>query len=227
MNRNQIFDIINFLASLTIFVLPLCFAYIGLPLWVQVSPAVLLVIPLGIVLHKKRVEREGIKTQKNITLADKIRILSVKLARIADIPNIGSSLTYNKNFLTDEIACLGWRRYFDRYGRKLSLEFGGFGGDLHYFLEEGYKFEKKEDFYRRLIDFREIVSSFCHLHDDLAEMIKLGGKIPKEQIGHIREYEANYEDFLKALRDSCDEDEEIRRVFGGRYPLVKPQKKLM
>jgi hypothetical protein len=225
MNRNQIFDIMNFLASLTIFVLSLCFAYIGLPLWVQVSPVVLLVIPLGIALHKKRVERERIKTQKNIILADKIRILSVKLARIADVPDIGSGLTYNKQFLTDEIAWLGWRRYFDRYGRKLSSEFGSVVGDLYYFLEEGYKFEKKEDFYRRLISFREIVSSFCHLHDDLADMIRLGGKIPKERIGHIREYEANYEDFLKALRDSCDGDEEIERVFGGRYPLVKNQKK--
>jgi len=225
MNRNQVFDIMNFLASLAIFVLPLYFAYVGFPLWVQVSPAILLVIPLGIVLRKKQVERERIEIQKNISLANKIEILSIKLGRIEDIPKIGSSLTYNKQFLADEIACLGWRRYFDSYGRKLSLEFGGLTGDLYYFIGEGYKFERKEDFYHRLIDFRNIISEFCHLHDDLAVMIKLGGKIPEEQVGHIQELEANYHDFLKALRDLCDEDEEIRKVFGGRYPLVNPQKK--
>jgi len=224
MKRDQILDILNFLVSLAIFVLPAYSVYIGLPLFFQVFPAVLLVIPLIIVLYRRRLESQTIQIRENITIADKIRVLMVKLERIVNIPNIGSSLTYNKQFLSDEVACLGWRRYFDRYGRRMSLEFAGFGNNLNYFLEEGYKYEKKEDFPRRLIDFREIVSSFCHLYEDLNKMVDLGGEVPDEEARHLSEIAMNYDNFLKALQDSSDEVEEIGNVFLGKYPLISTMK---
>jgi len=98
MKRDQILDILNFLVSLAIFVLPAYSVYIGLPLFFQVFPAVLLVIPLIIVLYRRRLESQTIQIRENITIADKIRVLMVKLERIVNIPNIGSSLTYNKQF---------------------------------------------------------------------------------------------------------------------------------
>ena len=58
MKRDQILDILNFLVSLAIFVLPTYSVYIGLPLFFQVYPAVLLVIPLIIVLYRRRIVEE-------------------------------------------------------------------------------------------------------------------------------------------------------------------------
>jgi len=106
----------------------------------------------------------------------------------------------------------------------MSLEFAGFGNNLNYFLEEGYKYEKKEDFPRRLIDFREIVSSFCHLYEDLNKMVDLGGEVPDEEARHLSEIAMNYDNFLKALQDSSDEVEEIGNVFLGKYPLISTKK---
>jgi len=58
MKKDQILDILNFLVSLAIFVLPAYSVHIGLPLFFQVYPAVLLVIPLIIVLYRRRIVEE-------------------------------------------------------------------------------------------------------------------------------------------------------------------------
>lgn len=226
MKKEIVFDLTNFLVTLLVFILPVYFAYLGFPLEIQILPSTLLVVPIVITLYKRRLEVEKIERQRIVNKARKLQPLLVKLERFQDIHRIASSLTYNKQFADDENAFLGWRRYFDRYGNHVNDEFSHYDYDFGWFISQTSR-HTEEELQLKLLGFYFLVRSFRHLYDDLVMMIELAGKIPKDQIKNIQELEENYEDFLNALRDLCDEDEEIGKMFKGKYPLVKPHKKLL
>jgi len=226
MKREMALDILNFLVALTVFVLPVYFAYLEYPFWIQILPSVLLVVPIVVALYKKRLETEIIEKQKIIEKTQKLRPLLVKLERLRPISSIGISLThYGNRFIEKEIAFLGWRKHFNRQGKYLDSEFGWF--DYHLYGSAKVSSNREEfGFSDKLTEFYWLVSGFLHLYDDLVAMIKLAGQIPTEEMKNIQELEANYEDFVEALKDLCDKDEEIGKVFRGRYPLKKSHEKL-
>ena len=75
----------------------------------------------------------------------------------------------------------------------------------------------------QLSSFYSLVSGFRHLYDDLREMVEFGQYIPKEEENNVQEIEENLMDFFGALRDLCDEDEDIGQEFKGKYPLMQPE----
>ena len=224
MERKLKLHVINFLNALAIFVLSVYFAFFKHPIWIQISPAVLVAVPLVIAWYERRMEKERIERQKIVDKAQKLRPLLVKLERLRVISIIGSSLTYHPEWFVDnEVASLGWRRYFDKHGKTINEKFDDLRLGMKQFINKTDKQEEQE-FSRILDSFRLLVSGFCHLYDDLREMIQLVGKNPpKEVLKDVQELQTNYMDFLQALRNLCDEEkeEEIGKIFSGRYPLTK------
>lgn len=220
------FDIINLLVTLTVFTLPVYFAHLGLPLLIQISPAFLFVVPVVITLYKRRLETKRIESQKIIGKAIKLRPLLVKLERVRNISNIASSLTYQGiMFIEKELTYLGWRRYFDKYGKVVNGKFDDFQFELKRFIDT--EKQEYEEFSRILNSFYWLVSGFRHLYDDLAKMVELAGKRPPiNELKHIQELEENYNDFFEALKQLCDEVEELGEVFRGKYPLVTSLEKI-
>jgi hypothetical protein len=219
MKKELVFDIINFLVALLIFVFPVYFAYLGLPLETQILPSVLLVIPIVITLYKRRLETER---QRTVSRAKKLGTLLVKLDRIRNVFDIGISLTKNKEFMDNELASLGWRTYFHIYGREVDSDFGY----CDYCVSYHIKGQGLDEFDSTVHDFYFSVQGFRQLYNDLATMIQVSKKIPKNQFQNIQELEGNFEDFLEALNDWCDEDEEIAKLLEGAYPIRKRLKKI-
>ena len=121
---------------------------------------------------------------------------------------------------------MGWRKYFERYGDYVKKEFDYYDFDFGWFISQTFR-HNKEELHRLFLGFYSIVEGFLYLYDDLAEMILLAGKNPpKEETKQIRELEESYEDFLNALRELRDEDEEIRKLFKEDSSLLKPRAKL-
>lgn len=226
MKRDLVFDIINFFVALLIFVLPVYFVYLELPLEIQILPSVLLVVPIVITLYKRRLETERTERQKTISRVKKLNTLLVKLDRIRNVFDIASSLTYNKEIMDDELTSLGWRRYFDRYGREVDSDFASCDYWVGYLIYGPASKQDFNEFHSTIHDFYFVVMGFRQLYDDLANMIQLSEKIPKDQLQNIQELEENFEDFLKALNDWCDEDKEIEKLLEGRYQIRKRLKKI-
>lgn len=225
MERELILDLGVVFNTFLLFSLQLYFDATNQPMTVRVVLAVFLLVPLVITVYKYYLEKERSKREKVLNNALKLRPLLIKLERVRNVWNIGSSLTYHgAQFIDKEIASLGWRRYFDSYGKATSEKFDSFQSDLERFINHTEK-QESEEFSKILNSFYWLVSGFRHLHDTLAEMVKLAGKIPTEELRDIQELDENYDNFSNALKLSCDEIEEVGKVFKGRSPL-KPLEKI-
>jgi len=213
------------LNTFLLFFLQLYFDATNQPMTVRIILAVFLLVPLVITVYKYHSEKERNKREKVLNSTLKLRPLLIKLERVRNVWNIGSSLTYHSaQFIDKEIAYLGWRRYFDNYGKAVNEKFDSLQYDLERLINRTEK-QKSEEFSKILNSFYWVVSGFRHLRDTLEEMIKLAGKIPTEESKYIQELDKNYDDFSSALKQLCDEVEEVGKVFRGKYPL-KPLKKI-
>jgi len=220
MERELILDIGIVLNTFLLFFLQLYFDATNQPMTVRITLAVLLLVPLIITIYKYHLEKERSKREKVLSNALELRALLIKLERVRNVWNIGSSLTYRgAQFIDTEIAYLGWRNYFDSYGKTINEKFDSFQFDLERFINQTEK-QKSEEFSKILNSFYWLVSGFHHLHDALGEMIRLAGKIPTEEPKDIQELEQNYDDFSSALKQLCDDVEEVGKVFRGKYPLI-------
>ena len=221
MKRKWLLDYALVANTAILFFGELYFELMNAPIELRAILAVFLIPPIVITLYKKRLDNEKIERQKIINKAMKLRPLLVKLERIRSVSNIGNSLTYRGiMFIDKEISYLGWRRYFDKYGNVMSDKFDAFQSELELFINETEKVTN-EEFSRILNSFYWLTSHFRHLYDDLAKMIELAGKRPpKEDLKEVEELEENCKNFFEALKELCDEVEEIGEVFSGRYPLT-------
>lgn len=228
MKHDTVYDIINLIAILLSPMLPIYLAYLKYPLYIQAIPLILLLIPFGLTIYKRYKETELIKIKMETNKAIILNPILTKLERVVGNQSIFSETTYVDEFLKTDIEIIGWRKYFETVGNRLRDRFYYFQYDLASFINNPKKVGKPfVDYLNRFYWLVRIYHEFYNAFAKLTEITKSYPiKANKTYAERIKTLEEDYKDYYTALKNLVDENEEVRKIFRGRYPLIESPKEI-
>lgn len=196
------------------------------PLNIRLSPLVLLLIPFILTIDEIVKEKNEIEDDKIRMEAKTLKPILIKLERVVIELSIFSQTTYSTSFFKNDVERLGWRKYFDAFTKILIDRFDDFNRNLDLFIENPKILKRTIDSYFNT--FYWLVSDYHKFYNSFSELTELTNGFPyenKEDVNKLKTLEEHYDNYYTALKNLHDENEKIRSIFAGRYPIIEKPKK--